>query len=882
MFNRFARVHLFFLQICINYIICYKSDISTEDCLLQRVNPDNLNYLSLKVANKDTDHPTYNLEVESQAERAGAPYGARFLTVQNGNCSAQCTHQIVAFRPRSRDVRTHRTILYALDFQGTMIAPNYQDVKMDSPIRCARQFGYCGATIGLYRHFRYTPGGLLNAYSFSSQVNIRGFTREYYPMCYLWTLPDDLKIIGNVNMPGRSPRATTSMCMSNESMPIKELQLLRVYDNNAPGTQRDHYYTITTNETNSDLVGYTEQQPLGRVAPSPSSSCDCLTKIVQMVDKQEGIFRRLDHKIVVDGAEPNRPYEQYTETGEVFYCATEMACGATLPLWKSFHYFDVDSVITTNSDPIPYAYLYPQLPLCYIWPLGDELSTTTNPTLIAPADTTPLSSTASTSGAIDQTTVMASPEATTITPPTILTTMPMISTSIPNMESTTNTPDSSDSSVTTVVPTAFTTSETISFTIDSSLPTTSLPDLGVVTTMPQNIISSSTMLPTVGGMDGVSTVIPSVGGVETSTVNPVVNGLDGLTTPVPAITVDGVTTTVPGIIVDGLTTPVPGIIVDGLTTVVPTSGGMVDTTVLPTVGGLDGLTTMTSVGGMDGISTTLPVIVVDGELSTILPPIGGTEAPSTDMPLTVTPGIFSPTAIPALLTTPSVTGVPLTTGMINSDDPMQIANLNKMLPEMSNYLINLFFGYENMGQTTPSVPNQPLAQPTQGVLSSAGSTVMNTVESTTSVMNTEATQFASTVSQTLESTTQSTVFATSTSGNGLSTIIPTDRKAMSVSSTSDEFSSTVPASLTSESIKPNETLPTPDPNLQLDPISLLNKNGTEGGEPTSVTLPSIGSKSSDGTTEASEELVNTTDEPLKDPNITNSADIFSYSIPKVL
>uniref|UniRef100_A0A1I7TKJ2 Flo11 domain-containing protein n=1 Tax=Caenorhabditis tropicalis TaxID=1561998 RepID=A0A1I7TKJ2_9PELO len=201
---------------------------------------------------------------------------------------------------------------------------------------------------------RYTD---IHAYSFDQDVIYDGYNQEFLPICYTWSL-------STTTVASRPTCGTLSF-----DIPPEALTDMNIYDNNLAGIERDHYYT-TLPSSDPSVSGYNQTGVLGKVlTSSKSTACSCLVKLQQQFDNQTGYFHRLDHKLIVTGQEPNRPYEEYVDTGETVYCSKRLGdCGATLPLWKHFQFYDVDTVYTTDSSPLPMSYLYPQTPLCYIWP----------------------------------------------------------------------------------------------------------------------------------------------------------------------------------------------------------------------------------------------------------------------------------------------------------------------------------------------------------------------------------------------------------------------------------------------------------------------------------------------------------------------------------
>ncbi|CAL2029492.1 unnamed protein product [Caenorhabditis brenneri] len=280
----------------------------------------------------------------------------RILTNNQSSCPGACTVTLNRYTDTSPGAQTN--VLF-FDTDHAFYLPSHYVKDNKTTFVCVANNGSCGATVPIYRYYTLSNGAVFHAYSFDQDVTNYGYNQEFFPICYAWAIPT-----GTV--------ASRPSCGSlNFDIPPETLSNLNIYDNNMSGIERDHYYT-TLPSTDASLVSYNQTGVLGKVlTSSKSTACSCLVKLQQQFDNQTGYFHRLDHKLIVTGQEPNRPYEEYQDTGETVYCSKRLGdCGATLPLWKHFQFYDVDTVYTTDSLPLPMSYLYPQTPLCYIWPVN--------------------------------------------------------------------------------------------------------------------------------------------------------------------------------------------------------------------------------------------------------------------------------------------------------------------------------------------------------------------------------------------------------------------------------------------------------------------------------------------------------------------------------
>ncbi|PIC55807.1 hypothetical protein B9Z55_000927 [Caenorhabditis nigoni] len=305
----------------------------------------------------DNDHVSYEIASTVPSNSFDQVSDSIRIMVNNqSSCPADCTVTLNRYTDSFQGAET--TVLF-FDTDHAFYLPSHYIKDNNTTFVCVANNGSCGATVPIYRYYKISNGGVFHAYSFDQDITYDGYNQEFLPICYAWTLPA-------TTVASRPSCGTLTF-----NIPPETLSNLNIYDNNMAGIERDHYYT-TLPSTDTSLVTYNQTGVLGKVLTSAkSTACSCLVKLQQQFDNQTGYFHRLDHKLIVTGQEPNRPYEEYVDTGEVLYCSKRLGdCGATLPLWKQFQFYDIDTVYTTDSSPLPMSYLYPQTPLCYIWPVN--------------------------------------------------------------------------------------------------------------------------------------------------------------------------------------------------------------------------------------------------------------------------------------------------------------------------------------------------------------------------------------------------------------------------------------------------------------------------------------------------------------------------------
>ncbi|CAO4360619.1 unnamed protein product [Caenorhabditis nigoni] len=305
----------------------------------------------------DNDHVSYEIASTVPSNSFDQVSDSIRIMVNNqSSCPADCTVTLNRYTDSFQGAET--TVLF-FDTDHAFYLPSHYIKDNNTTFVCVANNGSCGATVPIYRYYKISNGGVFHAYSFDQDITYDGYNQEFLPICYAWTLPA-------TTVASRPSCGTLTF-----NIPPETLSNLNIYDNNMAGIERDHYYT-TLPSTDPSLVTYNQTGVLGKVLTSAkSTACSCLVKLQQQFDNQTGYFHRLDHKLIVTGQEPNRPYEEYVDTGEVLYCSKRLGdCGATLPLWKQFQFYDIDTVYTTDSSPLPMSYLYPQTPLCYIWPVN--------------------------------------------------------------------------------------------------------------------------------------------------------------------------------------------------------------------------------------------------------------------------------------------------------------------------------------------------------------------------------------------------------------------------------------------------------------------------------------------------------------------------------
>ncbi|CAI2304711.1 unnamed protein product [Caenorhabditis sp. 36 PRJEB53466] len=305
----------------------------------------------------ENDHVSYEIAPSAPSnsfDQVSDPI--RFLTNNQSACPETC---LITLNRYTDTFQGNESTILFFDTDHAFYLPSHYVKDNITTLVCVSTNGYCGATVPVYRYYRISNGGVFHAYSFEQDIVYDGYNQEFMPICYAWPMAS-----GTV--------ASRPTCGTlNFDTPLSALADLNVYDNYKDGIERDHYYTtLPLTDPSIASAGYNQSGVLGKVLTSPkSTACSCLVKLQQVFDNQTGYFHRRDHKLIVTGQEPNRPYEEYVDTGEAVYCAKRLGdCGASVPLWKHFQFYDIDSVYTTDSAPLPMTYLYPQVPLCYIWP----------------------------------------------------------------------------------------------------------------------------------------------------------------------------------------------------------------------------------------------------------------------------------------------------------------------------------------------------------------------------------------------------------------------------------------------------------------------------------------------------------------------------------
>ncbi|CAD6189789.1 unnamed protein product [Caenorhabditis auriculariae] len=319
----------------------------------------------------EQDGPVQIYQIEFDSESTGNLTGRRvdFLkdTVDFNQCPSTCLSSIAAFNDNSQDV-DHSTILHFSLDQSGYLPPNYQ-LNRDLPkFFCGKVFGFCGATVPVYRYYKLTEKGVYHAYSFGPSQLFPNYTQESFPICYAWAPPAFSPSFEPSNpLLSEQPSQNCGSGLSVDGISPLLLSDLNVFFNNLTYTLADHYFS-TRPDTSSQLQGYTKGESIGKVLTFDDPACGCLVQLRQMYDNQNFTKPgRIDHKLA-PLSEMNRANENYMPTGEKIYCAKRLGdCGATLPLWKQYNYYTVDSMLTTDSKLLPYSFLYPPGVLCYIW-----------------------------------------------------------------------------------------------------------------------------------------------------------------------------------------------------------------------------------------------------------------------------------------------------------------------------------------------------------------------------------------------------------------------------------------------------------------------------------------------------------------------------------
>jgi len=339
---------------------------------------DNFRSMIIESKNREGQEPMYRIVDSNNRDPSFTTISEQFklLTrMDNSECPGRsCVTELSAAMPRHQG-----SVLYLTNIVGKLIPPGFTPVEVKNRLYCTIVEGDCGATVPIYRHYKFTTAGLFHAYS-TDGVDIDGFTRETMPLCWAWSVETaevaGVKTVneGDSNLTeeeNKEPKMIRLDCSSKSKKPMRSaMKSLNVWKNNRPGTFMDHYYT-----TKHPGKGYEYDDTIGLVVvDEEKSKCNCLVRLTQMVDnKPEGLWARLDHKLVSDYKEPPpNAGEEYTSMEEEVYCAKEEgACGATIALRKFFKLGNLDTIYTVNDDKAPmFSVPSPSGVLCYIWPTG--------------------------------------------------------------------------------------------------------------------------------------------------------------------------------------------------------------------------------------------------------------------------------------------------------------------------------------------------------------------------------------------------------------------------------------------------------------------------------------------------------------------------------
>ncbi|CAG9530079.1 unnamed protein product [Cercopithifilaria johnstoni] len=115
-------------------------------------------------------------------------------------CPKHCTFKLFT------DIRfIDGVVLHEDNKERTPLSPEYVDINGPKELFCARSFGDCGAKAPIYRYKNRNQ--LINryAYSFRAYELIKGYIREFDPICYGWKDSNDNEITGDKDSTDCSP-----------------------------------------------------------------------------------------------------------------------------------------------------------------------------------------------------------------------------------------------------------------------------------------------------------------------------------------------------------------------------------------------------------------------------------------------------------------------------------------------------------------------------------------------------------------------------------------------------------------------------------------------------------------------------------------------------
>ena len=212
--------------------------------------------------------PMFRIANTDDTDKSFSSSSSRFRLLtrtDNVECPSKgCITELSAAQPKHQS-----SILYLTNIIGKMIPPGFQHIDSATRLYCVIMAGDCGATIPIYRYYKFLPSGLYHAYSTDEDVEIDGFAREPSPLCFGWpTLSaEQLRAEGregsgedysSEELEEASVEVTSEerqearqevfqmvpeVCDNKTPPKPSSMKSLNVYVNDKAGALKDHYYT---------------------------------------------------------------------------------------------------------------------------------------------------------------------------------------------------------------------------------------------------------------------------------------------------------------------------------------------------------------------------------------------------------------------------------------------------------------------------------------------------------------------------------------------------------------------------------------------------------------------------------------------------------------
>uniref|UniRef100_A0A914QZW6 Uncharacterized protein n=1 Tax=Panagrolaimus davidi TaxID=227884 RepID=A0A914QZW6_9BILA len=210
--------------------------------------------------------PMYRLANIADTDKSFTISSPKFRLItrtDNVECPSKgCITELSAAQPKSQS-----SILYLTNIIGKMIPPGFQHIESSTRLYCAIVAGDCGATVPIYRYYKFLPNGLYHAYSTNEDIEIAGYVREPQPLCYGWqTLTTEQLRAEGLEGSGEEEdfsseekvqvtdeekeeekkeefKMMREVCDDKTPPKPSSMKSLNVYVNDKTGALKDHYYT---------------------------------------------------------------------------------------------------------------------------------------------------------------------------------------------------------------------------------------------------------------------------------------------------------------------------------------------------------------------------------------------------------------------------------------------------------------------------------------------------------------------------------------------------------------------------------------------------------------------------------------------------------------